>query len=1094
MKNILTSLTILLFLTISCNEKPTGEQILSHDIYSFSIPVTCVKQSRFNDSIIFVGLENGSIVKKNIYSNEQVPVNVGDNYIYEIFELNDANDLLVGIRDQGLKLVHCDNPKKNDIEFEIVNKTTNYGVYSIAFDSIRNLFVFGTSNGCFFLKADMIYKAKELQPVKQSFISTANYGFNKILLINEKIYMASKQGLFVADIIADNTGNEQDIDNKGYIIDTCNIDTVINNKEIIDIFYQDTILHACVNNEIYRMNIKNDSILSHTACNSKLYAGIRDALGGQWLLCNDKIIYESGTKSMEYKFIGSANIFGKQLVAANKYFVFVAHDNKIIRFSNHQNLDGDKNSVLTLCKDTENDDVVYFLTADNKLHKYTVNEKKESLETGAIKNLNINKNNIIGSCFAKDNKKNIMYVATDNCIYTINIDANELENSVTIDKGNDIRCIFYYDNDKKLYVGTRFNLQKLNNNTLSIDTALKPYDDLYVTSLCQWGVDLAVGTLNKGAYRILSKRNNNIDTLISDNRYGNIRNVIRGNDLYIQTSTGLYKHKDKNVLDTLSNIKINKNRIKSVYRSSHATIIIGYQGFAYIDDIEQSNKIRKNIVDNFIFNDIKITNNNVAYIGGLRFIIGNNFGLFEYDNINKKLSPVAIKNNPKTDIDYKILVVLVFITGGLIYHFKIINGKSRRMRRNLNKRADNMLHTVKTEIKREKINQELIQKLDKIEKILHKKPVSDKINDTVSKNMDEIENEIRTEKLFNKLNDRIENMLNSIKTDMIPGKISQELEQKLEEIKKRLDSEPVNDKIFETEDKNLKEIKITIDDAIKQSKKIENLFNKVNDRLENIKELAEVGLIKQEDISPFFDILDEARNKPMEEINDILKNLNSDIKVISQKQELITYANERKTRYNEIIKEKIEVLEKTKFNSGLEKTQKIDLINKMKEYVDKEYKIYEMQNNKEQFDDLLKDMDELIKKKFTFTDAEIDKSIENLKNKYHKKNIEEIEKECDSFFDKYRSAFPLEPVPHFQKGTSILYIVTLFYIDGIKPYDVTEIVNKITKNRPQYNNNRIGKIKYNIYKNLDNNKALVENNYLLKKLFESIKPSKKKTN
>ena len=197
MKNIFIVIAGGIILLSACG-KVTNDVVeieLACTINTFEAPVHAISKSVGNSGRLYVGLENGSIVKmegdkRHVYSGGDKRI------IYDIWEHN-KDSLFIGTRDGGLKLITLKNDScvKSE-DFNIESKDLNYSVYSIAEDSINRILYFGTSNGLF--KMDLknnpglvMLERVELGDKKQD-------GIHKVLFRDSTLYVAGDPGLFIS--------------------------------------------------------------------------------------------------------------------------------------------------------------------------------------------------------------------------------------------------------------------------------------------------------------------------------------------------------------------------------------------------------------------------------------------------------------------------------------------------------------------------------------------------------------------------------------------------------------------------------------------------------------------------------------------------------------------------------------------------------------------------------------------------------------------------------------------------------------------------------------------------------------------------------
>jgi hypothetical protein len=664
MKRIYLSVLCAGFLFAACRESHVAPQ-LTRTVTSFFAPITGIGRSEYNDSLLFVGLESGNILIKNIYTDEQLLVDEGGNRVYDVKEYA-GDTLLLGIRDEGLKAVVFDRrrgPSRIVKQYTIDKKDANYGVYHIArYDHLRS-FVLGTSNGCYTLDSA---GSAVLRPFHSQLQRESHFGFNKLLSLDSRLLMASDKGLI--------------IESGGVIVDT-----LLPGCEIADIFCKDSLLYiAAKDNGVFRTHTGHlrDSLRSHSLHTA--YAFVKDALDGEWTVGSNQLVYRPhGRMPVVHPLPQGASLSGKQIVCADANFVWLACGHQLVTFPVHQNVDGERGSVIALGR--HDDSTAYFLTGDNKLYRYRTNDSL-ARRMGTVKGLEV-RDNVVQS----ELRNGFFWVATDKTLLKIDIDARRLVSATPINppgrQRNDIRRLFF-DNDTTLYVGTRLDLQVVNPSTgdtlRTFGRLQNPQNDLYVTALCRIGNTLYIGTLNKGLFA-LRDGSRGVDTLLVEKYpYGNIRNLVAEDGrLYVHTSKGLYRYEAKDRMTALPNVAIDVSKyIRSVAADtgSHAVAIIGNHGFARLDSLARDTCRRLS------YEDITFHNASLAFLDGPSWLLGTRTGLFRYDG--RRLTSVGLE--PETFIAWGQYIIGILVTIALIMtvvrpdrtHRRRLNDFLRRIARN----------------------------------------------------------------------------------------------------------------------------------------------------------------------------------------------------------------------------------------------------------------------------------------------------------------------------------------------------------------------------------------------------------------------------
>ncbi|MDR2804552.1 MAG: hypothetical protein LBB85_02770 [Dysgonamonadaceae bacterium] len=801
---------------MSCSKKDSSIALF-HTVDSFSVPVTSVSLSERNDSLVFIGFENGNIIIKNTYTDKQIPIDAGYNRVYDIKEYSE-NILLVGVRDEGLKAIRVDNKTGTVLKtYPIAEKETNYGVYSIARDDSSQTFILGTSNGCYILQNlnDAI-----LQPYHEELQSRRHYGFNNVLCIDGKTYIASDSALLVG--------------HKGQITDT-----LLSGKAITHLFYKNESLYVSTGDKgIWKINIHRPKETS-LQYPGTAYGYIKDSLNGQWIIDRNAITYQTAEEHQPfpYEIPQGISTSGKQFVCTNKNFIFLACGDQLLTFPVHQNADGRRSRVIALSK--YRNGTVYFVSSDYKLYSYR--EGSLAQLQGKIKGLEIS-DNIVQSEIYGD----FFWIASNKTLFKINIKDRKLVKAMPINlpgqSQNDIRCLFF-DNDTTLYVGSRYNLcvtdPSKNDDFHPYNTLKDPDNDLYVTDICRIAGKLYVSTLNKGLYVI--NNDLSIDTLLTEkNRYGNIRNlVVENQQLYVHTSKNIYRYAGKDKMNSLPNIRLNTSKYVRSFISdslSQTVAVVGNHGFA------QLSSLSTDTCNELFHRDISFNNATLAFLSDSSLVIGNRSGVYHYkDNHPLSISPEAEKIFP-----WILLVITAFVLLGIILIIFYIQDQQTRRRRlgNFLKRIENNLQTVNKQVIDETFKERLqidgSALKDKITKELRKKHIpkqTDKFDEDLlqwKSNIDERTISLDTLNALNKDKENLERNLKQIKDALNAlNKDKENLEQNLKQTKDDLNA---LNKEKENLERNLKQIKDVIKD----------IFEKMKSDVENI-DIIEPDLKQEKD-------------------------------------------------------------------------------------------------------------------------------------------------------------------------------------------------------------------------------------------------------
>jgi hypothetical protein len=126
----------LTFAVITCSLFTSCKQAkkdLIHTVSDFGVPISCISSSPANSTVLFVGLENGNIVRMNTLDHSRTILNAGDNRIYDIYVDNDTT-LWVSLRNEGVKRIsngtvtrkyYISNP------LDVTKLTSSFAAYNI---------------------------------------------------------------------------------------------------------------------------------------------------------------------------------------------------------------------------------------------------------------------------------------------------------------------------------------------------------------------------------------------------------------------------------------------------------------------------------------------------------------------------------------------------------------------------------------------------------------------------------------------------------------------------------------------------------------------------------------------------------------------------------------------------------------------------------------------------------------------------------------------------------------------------------------------------------------------------------------------------
>lgn len=633
----------------SCTTPFSTSSELAHIQYTFHASVSSISQ---NGDILFIGLENGDLIVKD--KDEQRCYSVGNNRIYDVYAYR-PDSLFIGIRDEGLKLVSLRNGKCQIIQrYTIKGKDNHYAVYHITADRANRLLYLASSNGCYKLNLQNSPAIEELSPFLLN--STSHSGINKILLYKDILYVAADSGLY-----AYRPNQTQEF---------------LSGRRIHNLILRQDTLYALTENAILKKCIQTDSLWK---VKSQKYYAYEKSNDAEWHLAKDYLLYKKGQQSCIHPLPGGISVKGKQISLMTRDYFYVAYREELIAFPKHQNLSGKVGNVIAVTPKMENEDNVYFITSDLRLHKYSFSSTTyQSKAWGKIKNLRL-ENDIVRFVQAG---KELFYLATDKSLYKIKNRKARLIKKFGKDENNDFRSLLYTPAGK-LYVGTRrdlsfINTQKEEDTLIPIPVKINGVlenKDLYVTDLLENKDTLYFTTLNKGLFKKApqAKEFYRISTV---EKQGSAQGLmVHLDNLMVQTSQGIYLL-DK---DSLLSLEIPEFRyVRSIQGNPQAKdcLILYYHGLLSSPIHVDSRHPHQNFIS---FKDIPFHKTRVA-LSAEKIILGSRFGLFEYKN-NSTLKPIAIEK----ETDYRFWGSVLLFIGSIfliiaIYTLVIFqkNQKNRR--------------------------------------------------------------------------------------------------------------------------------------------------------------------------------------------------------------------------------------------------------------------------------------------------------------------------------------------------------------------------------------------------------------------------------
>jgi hypothetical protein len=718
------SIIFILFISSCQNKEGNSQKQLVHTASSFSAPITSISKSK-TDNVLYIGLEDGEVIKKDVFFNLQDIVLSKNRYggiVYDIFEWKDTL-LFIGVRNEGLKLVMQQNEKFKSVENayllkNIEIKGTNYSVYDIELDSVNNNLLLGTSFGGYILDLDA--KENILQPLRPS----DSNSINKVLYKNGLSYWATNSSLFV-----------------------CANDSILKKllpgKPVVNLSIKDSLLFIICPDSIFKMDLNTGDISPLISEGSKYRAYYKDELNGEWVLKHDSLIYIGEGNQINYKLPESVDEKGKQIALIDADFFRVACHNQLLSIPVHQNISGVHRNILAVCKKTGKNQKYYFIT-EGDLYSYNL-ENTQLEKIGTIKGLNIN-HDVIGM-YASFN--NTLWLATNKDLYEINIPKLTAISKYSYNNfENDFRALYYDEQDSILYLGTRYDLWSIDSKgkkKILVEKVNSFTKDIYVTDIRRIGNFIYFSTLNNGLYKYQKNEYSPVFVPGSEaEKIGNIRTLVETTEnnnsqvLLLHTSQGFFKYHNNIIKkDTIQVIDIRYiNSVVNNDKGDGTYFILGYYGLL---DIPQ-----------WKFRDVYFKKaTTIAYDNIL--MTGNRFGLFKYDKKKETFHAINIpaeETSSEGKFIYFFVFIFIFIIVGIL-GFLWKKGREQQSKRFMDKiyplikqRLEEQAETLEI-LKRNRKDkkQEIENTLQKIKNILSKWETEEDLNIQIEK-ISEIQSQI----------------------------------------------------------------------------------------------------------------------------------------------------------------------------------------------------------------------------------------------------------------------------------------------------------------------------------------------------------------
>ena len=697
------TVVISLLFCASCSKQKNNDLI--HSISDFSVPISCVA-SQGNDSIFWVGLENGDIVRINVINNSRRIINAGNNRIYDIYT-DDDTTLFAGIRNEGVKRI-LDGTKPTVKKYYIPHptdstqdNTDSYAVYNI-FNSKKggDTLYFATSSGIYTLNKNDWEKDAILHPYyRPGNHSLYHFGVNQVFINDNgiNIYAAtSDSGLIVLD--------KRDSSNKK-----------LTTEEILHFYkYNDSILYASSSNSIYEINmkqpreeqeakpIKNDS--------HPIFAYMVDSLDGkrrEWTLTSSEMRYKDKRGSGSLLLLNKLSASYKNYICKGKDFILVACHNNLYAFSLHQNPSGESNNVIAACvKEEENSvKICYFFTNKNELFSVGTSDPIAK----PIGNLSLIKGEKPEKFYAGEK---YLWLITNNSLYRINADNAKVSHEIGLKGsdakkklGNKIDFRSIHENKDLLFLGTRNYLLRVfykDNKIERIDSiktnkkAKVDYSDLYITDIDESGKYFT--SLKHGIFKLESVKSDSLEKITGSDTIGEIRSFI-GEDqknIYLYTSKGVYELSKKTDTTNFSPYpEIKPKTILTIFYGTKQCYFIGYRGVEKrsLDTTFILHSIDKNL-------DLSINKAAIAVITKVKgedlLFVGSQSGLYKFEK--DKLSPIEIPSK-----NYTHWPIAGFIIGILAIVI-ILLALFRYQKRQLKNRLTHWENIIKKNLNKDLIN------------------------------------------------------------------------------------------------------------------------------------------------------------------------------------------------------------------------------------------------------------------------------------------------------------------------------------------------------------------------------------------------------
>ncbi len=645
--------------------------------------VNCIKESCY-DGVYFIGLENGSIIRKDIINDVSDTINIGYQRIYDIVEkmVNDSVSCLwIGEKDHGLRKVTFNRFTKQTVEElnpSIREKGTHYSVYSVILMDGDSIVYVGTSNGYY-----------SFIPSRMDSLNLISIEItNKICLLDNILYLATNKGVFFYDIkrgmVTDSLRtkfiNHQPVTNLRIVKRKINIIQggkliqydIDSKKDSVLYPYQVPFYQKIFNHPNYWAKA---SIQEEGTSLPRIVDYLVDNKGNQWYYTTTMVMFKKKDGNTTLPLPVKVNVkLRPNMLLTKDEFLFLPDQDKILQIPMNETTTGEQKNVIGIARSDSEDRKVYFvLTRDNCLYKYTYKESEKKNEASFLNHINKIDDEIVQI----KSSRHFLWYASQKKLYRTDKNGKHLQviyDCTDYPIREEIHDLLVDNEDRYLYLGLRnclrcFSEKEIKGNNICEGEMLKVDDDsfnhhdLYVTSLLlSNSKSLIVGTLNKGLFY---KRENKDDfepvPFSECDSIGSILSVINlkneyakiGEDsrLQVHTTKGFYlfdeTHIDQRPLICTPFLQSTKTIKAIIEKSDYSFYGIGQKGICCYPAPKY-----------FSFKDM-IFNKTTFEICGDKILCGGRHGLYlvtlGQSDAEDGLEPVLLKGSLDP---YKILNVL----------------------------------------------------------------------------------------------------------------------------------------------------------------------------------------------------------------------------------------------------------------------------------------------------------------------------------------------------------------------------------------------------------------------------------------------------